>query len=98
MLNLQPVLHGQTSKLKTPKDCSPESRRHFNLRQSPDQWELRLETPPIAPRLGQEKTLPRGWSAALIPVPKDLAVSLLLRVLIALATPLCRQTKIRRRQ
>ena len=65
MLNPQPVLHGQTSNLKTPgpkipKDCWPESRRHFNLRQSPDRWRIRLETPPIAPQLGQEKTLPHG--------------------------------------
>ena len=55
MLNLQHVLHGQTSNLKTPglkslKDCSPGSRRPFNLRQSPDQWGLRLGTPPIGPR------------------------------------------------
>ncbi len=55
MPNLQPVRHGQTSNLKTPgpkspKDCSPESRRPFNLRQSPDQWGLRLETPPIVPQ------------------------------------------------
>ena len=55
ILNLQPFLHSQTSNLKTPgpkspKDCSPESRRHFNLRQSPDQWGLRLEMPPIGPR------------------------------------------------
>ena len=61
MLDPQQVLHGQTcSLLKTPdpkstKYCSPKSRHPFNLRQSPDQWELRLEMPPIGPRLGQEK-------------------------------------------
>ena len=54
-LDPQQVLHGQTSSLKTPdpkspKDCSPESRPPFNLRQSPDQWGLRLEMPPIGPR------------------------------------------------
>jgi hypothetical protein len=44
MLDPQQVLHGQTSSLKTPdpkspKDCSPESRPPFNLRQSSDQWD-----------------------------------------------------------
>ena len=49
------ALHGQTCCVKTSdpkglKDCSPESRHPFNLRQSPDQWGLRLEMPPIGPR------------------------------------------------
>ena len=70
-LDPQHVLHSQACSLQTPdpkgpKDCSPVSRRPFNLRQSPDQWGLRLGTPPIGPRLGQERTLPRGLSAALL--------------------------------
>ena len=43
MLDLQHDLRGPTSTVKTPgPKGSPESRRPFNLRQSPDQWGSKL--------------------------------------------------------